>query len=478
MTQILLTTFAFIVTILFLVTIHEYGHYAVARFFGVKIEKFSVGFGRPIIKWYNCAGVEFSVSWIPLGGYVKMHGENPYDKTANEAATEAIPDTDISDFTKPEPTGKAFSDLPPMQRLLIAFAGPAVNFLFTILVLWGAFIVGKEGAKPMLGHIQASSPLLVSGLREGDAFVSVNGEKTFNDQKATLALVGGIGNRDVPITFSRGNLEQKAQLDLSALPVGSEIGIDRALGFEWAYRSELKQLYPAKIGKVVENTPAKHAGLRANDEIKTINGQRVNTWLTFTEIVSASPNKSLNITVARDNQTQALTLTPRADEKNPNIGFAGVAPAAIEPEKGKALFAKFRTIERYGVFAALPRAISETGYQAVFLLKSLGKVITGHFSVKNLGGPLSIADYSGKSMQAGWFVYLNYLAMISLTLAVMNLLPIPVLDGGHIVLCVIEMLRGKPLPEKAVDIAMRIGISILLSFMAMVIFLDLGKYLG
>lgn len=465
--QILLSLFGFILTIGFLVTIHEYGHFWVARKFGVKIEKFSIGFGKPIIKWHGKRdNTEYSIAWIPLGGYVKMYGENP-----NEATNDRVDlSHDISDMGTAATNTGSFSALPPSKRFLIAFAGPAVNLIFAVFALWILFISGIPAVNPYIGSIAQSSPIYQQ-LQSGDKITAVGGNSVATLSDATLRLVDHIGSQTTITAVDSDGISKTAHVSLKDLPSGSELNINEALGFNWEI-SEVGEKQPAIIDTVVANAPAASAGLLSNDKILRANDTTINNWIDFVEVVKVNANTPITLTVERAGTQKTLTITPAAHPKNAQWGYVGVSG-----QFNKALYDKYRTEKRYGMLSALPMAIKENYLQAKLLLKTLGRLIIGEASVKNMGGPLTIADYSGKSLQMGSTFFFHFLAAISLTLAVMNLLPIPVLDGGHMLLYTIEMVRGKALSEKSAALLMRLGLSVMLTFMLFVISIDVWKYL-
>lgn len=462
--QLLFSAFAFIITISFLVAIHEYGHFWVARRFGVRIEKFSIGFGKPIVKWQGKRdNTEYSLSWIPLGGYVKMYGENP----VTDAEEQVV---DLSgDLPK---VGGSFSALPPFKRLLIAFAGPAVNLIFAVFALWLLFIIGVPALKPTVGSVSDESALARAGIRHGDNITQINGSPIDTLSDATIYLVDALGNAAVPLTVidDRGK-EKTATLDLSAYQAGHEMAIEKRVGFTWAI-AEVGKHQPVVIQTVSVGSPAAKAGITAGDHIQHINEIELNGWQDFVNFVQTNPKQALTLGIVRDGQALTLTLTPGKHPKEATLGYAGVSPK-IDPK----LYDAFQTTKRYDWLTALPKSIAANYLQGELMLKTLWRLIVGKASVENLGGPLTIADYSGKTLEAGYVTYFQFLASISLILAVMNLLPIPVLDGGHIMMCIVEMIRGKPLSTRALDILMRLGGSVLLTFMLFVIILDVWRYL-
>ncbi len=473
----IISILAFIVTILFLVTIHEFGHFWVARKFGVKIEKFSIGFGKPLFKWYGKRdNTEYCIAWIPLGGYVKMYGEaltgSQDSFSQNDGTTnDNINHHDYSDIANNENLG-SFSALPPLKRFIIAFAGPAVNLIFAIFALWILFMVGVPSFKPYVGSIEPQSIFANAKINSGSRITAINGSTVESITDASMYFVDNIGNAQTTITtIDNNNISQKHSANLSNLPVGSELAIDEALGFHWEV-AELASKIPAKIKSVMPNSPAEKAGLQKNDTIIAANQQPIHYWHEFVQQVQSHPELTIKLEITRNHQHKTLTLTPDKHPKNNQIGYVGVSPFfSIK------VYEKYRGIKRYDAFSALPMAVKENYLQAKLTLKILGRIIAGKASVKNMGGPISIADYSGKSLQLGYVSFLKFLAAISLTLAVMNLLPIPVLDGGHMAICLVEMVRRKPLSEQAANWLMRAGLSLMLTFMLIVIGVDLWKYL-
>ncbi len=474
----LLSLLGFILTISFLVAIHEYGHFWVARKFGVKIEKFSIGFGKPIFKWYGKRdNTEYSISWIPLGGYVKMYGENPSDidkANTDDFSTDNNTDKvhDVSDITDISQAEGSFSALLPIKRFLIAFAGPAVNLIFAVLALWFLFVLGVPGIKPYVGTVFPNSIFAKANIERGAKIIAIDDKETQTLTDTAIYLVDYIGQKQIPITVTdKSGIKQTTTIDLSGLPSGSELEIDKALGFEWEIAQVTDNL-SAKLKEVVPNSPADKAGLKAADIITQANGKAIKNWQAFVKVIHENANKKVSVTVNRDGSEKALILIPEPNPNNTAIGFAGIAPEIPDD-----LFDKYRTVKRYGFIKALPMAVKGNYLQAKLTLKMLGRIISGKASVKNMGGPISIADLSGKTLQAGYVSFLRFLAAISLTLAVMNLLPIPVLDGGHMALYSIEIIRGKPVSERTANLLLRIGMSILLTFMLIVISVDLWKYL-
>ncbi|MBS9781749.1 MAG: RIP metalloprotease RseP, partial [Gammaproteobacteria bacterium] len=366
----------------------------------------------------------------------------------------------------------SFSALPPIKRFLIAFAGPAVNLIFAVLALWFLYVLGVPDIKPYVGTVEPNSIFAKANIKSGAEIIAIDNKESRTLTDTAMHLVDYIGQKHVPITVTDSSgIKEITTIDLTGLPSGSELHINKALGFEWGIAQATDNL-SATLKEVVPNSPADKAGLKVADVITHANGKPISNWQAFVKVIHNNANKKVSITVSRDGSEKVLTLIPEPNPNNQTIGFAGIAP-----EIPADLFEKFRTVKRYGVIKALPMAIKGNYLQAKLTLKTLGRIIIGKASVKNMGGPISIADISGQTLKSGYVSFLRFLAAISLTLAVMNLLPIPVLDGGHMMLCTIEMLRGKPVSEKTGDLLLRIGLSVMLTFMLVVITVDLWKYL-
>lgn len=467
----LISVAAFILTISFLVTIHEYGHFWVARRFGVKIERFSIGFGKPIIKWYGKRdNTEYTIAWIPLGGYVKMYGEtaSQFENSGNSATKH-----DYSDIAavRGDEAG-SFSALSPGKRFAIAFAGPAVNLVFAVLALWVLFLLGIPAIKPTVGEVVPTSRAAQTKLLVDDNITSVGGYDVTDISDVLMRFIDHLGEAQVKMTATDSNgISKNTAIDLSGLAVGSELNLSAALGIRWAWQTVVEKL-PATLATVQVGSPAALAGLQVNDTVVQAGDEAIDNWQQLVNIIRANPATELKLQVKRRGQTRQLMLTPKPNPQDATMGFAGISPVLDED-----LYGVLQTRKQYGAVEALGKSVAANYLQAALMLKTLGRLVTGEVSVKNLGGPISIADVSGKALRSGYISYFYILATLSLILAVMNLLPIPVLDGGHMLLCSIEMLRGKPLSEKTAALLLRVGMSIILTFMLLAVSVDLWRYL-
>ncbi len=442
----------FLVALGILVTFHEYGHFWVARRLGVKVLRFSVGFGRPLWRRRARDGVEYVVAALPLGGYVKM-----LDETEGE-----VP---------PAERHRAFNRQPLYKRSLIVAAGPAANFLFAVLAYWVVFLVGVEGVKPVVGHVVAGSLAEAAGFRRGDLLVAVDGRPVRSWSEPRMELFERALNQEaVPFTVrtADGRLETRV-LDFSRLPA-REIDsafLERAVGLI-GYLPE----FPPVAGAVQPGSPAAAAGLAPGDRILAVDGRPVASWQEVVEAVRAAPGRALVLQVQRGGETRELTVVPEAVAADGGaIGRIGVqvAPVPVPPE--------MRVRLTYGPLEALGRALHSTWLMSALTVRMLYKMLLLEVSVKNISGPLTIAQYAGHSAQLGLDRFLLFLALVSVSLGVLNLLPIPVLDGGHLLYHAVEAVRGAPLSQEVMLWGQQIGILLLIGLMGLAFYNDLLRLL-
>jgi regulator of sigma E protease len=452
MTSALVTIVSFIVTVGVLVVIHELGHYLAARWVGVKILRFSVGFGRTV--WMRRFGrdqTEWAVAAIPLGGFVKMLDEREADVPAGERE-------------------RAFNRQPVGARIFIVLAGPAANFLLALLIYWTLFIAGMPGVKPVLGDPPRDTPAAVAGLANGDTVRALGDEAvhTWTDVR-WLLLKEAVRRESVVMEVeSRGGGRVTRRLDMSSL---TKEDLDRdflgKLGLR-PYRPPV----PAELGRVLPNSAAEQAGLAQGDRIIAVDGKPVATWFDFTAVVSTSAGRLLALQVERGGRRFELRATPASvGEGDKRIGRLGVEPGA----ELKREYERMTTTVRYGPLEAIPRAAHKVWDLSIFSLKMLGRMIVGDVSWKNLSGPITIADYAGQSAQLGWITYLGFLALVSVSLGVLNLLPIPLLDGGHLVYYFAEIVKGSPVSERTMEIGQRFGLALLLGLTFFAFYNDINR---
>ena len=448
--SVLHTVLWFLVAIGILVVVHEFGHYLAARWAGVKVLRFSVGFGKPLLsRRFGRDQTEWTLAALPLGGYVKM-----LDEREGAVAAADLP--------------RAFNRATVWRRIGIVAAGPAANFLLAIVFYWVLLMQGLPALKPVIGEPPANSPAAQAGLVAGDEIVRVNGIETptFTDLRLTLLRAGVAGDplrfelrdgrqtRIDPVTLDTDNLEQDTLRPL---------GIVR-----------FDPVIDPVIGKVLADGAAARAGLIEGDRVLAVDGRPINSWQDWVKIIRAQPGRALALEIRRDNQTRVIRLTPDSvDEAGTRIGKIGAGPDIDET-----VLAPLMTEVRYGPLDALWRGAVKTWDMSVFTLEMMGRMVLGQVSWKNLSGPLTIADYAGQSATLGWISFVSFLALVSVSLGVLNLLPIPLLDGGHLMYYVAEVLTGRPVSERIMETGARIGMMLLLLLMSFALFNDLQRLIS
>ena len=450
----MITLLIFVVTISVLVVVHEMGHYLVARLCGVKVLRFSVGFGKVLYgKRFMGGETEWVVSAIPLGGYIKM-----LDEREGEVATHEL--------------HLAFNRKPVLQRMAIVVAGPAANLLLAILLFWALFAYGVPGLKPVLGEVLPKTPAAVAHFKAEETIVSIDKQviQTWEQMSWTLLdlALGGATEAHIETRTTQGEWAQRV-LNLQTLsPNDLDQDFLQILGLQ----PHQPTIYPV-IGKVMEGGVAQQAGLLSDDLILRVDDQIVETWKDWVEIVRSHPGQLLRLEVERRGVLLAISITPAAiREAGEVVGKIGAAPYIDQHELDALL-----TQVRYDLPIALEYAIQKTWKTARVSLKMIGKMLRGDMSLKKLSGPIAIADYAGQSAQMGVITYLGFLALISISLGVLNLLPIPLLDGGHLLYYTVELIKGSPLSEQAWRVGQGVGIALLVTVMGIALVNDISRLL-
>ncbi|MCS0447280.1 sigma E protease regulator RseP [Vibrio diabolicus] len=451
MTGILWNLISFIVALGILVAVHEFGHFWVARRCGVKVEKFSIGFGKSIWSKVGKDGTEYSISMIPLGGYVKM-----VDSRVDE-----VPEHEKH---------LAFDKKPLWKRTSIVAAGPIFNFLFAIFAYWLVFLIGIPAVKPVIGEVTPNSIVAEAGIESGMELKSISGIKTPDWESVNIGLISHIGDDLMTVTLTSAN------------EVGSEVTKTLDLR-EWEFDPETQSAmqslgfapYTPEVYRVIEQVSqggaAEKAGVLPGDEIVAIDEQRVTEWKQVVEAVRSNPDTPIELTVLRQGYEQTLTLTPGSRElaNKEVVGFAGIAPKVAEwPES-------YRFDLQFGVFESVGKAVDKTGQVIGLTISMLKKLIVGDVGLNNLSGPISIAKGAGATADYGLVYFLGFLALISVNLGIINLVPLPMLDGGHLLFFAIEAVIRRPVPERVQEMGFRIGGAIIFSLMALALFNDFTR---
>lgn len=452
----MITVLAFVVALGLLVAFHEFGHYWVARRCGVKVLRFSLGFGNVIYrKRFSGNDTEWVICLVPLGGYVKM-----VDEREEEVAPEDLP--------------YAFNRKPVFQRMAIVAAGPLANFILAIFLYWVLFLHGMPGLKPMLGEVPQGTPAADAQMQTGETILSINGEAIPSWQELHWNLLDIALKHDevkIEVQDASGILSTHV-LDMSGLQTNDLDG-------EFLDKLGLHLYQPVVlpvIGSLTEGDMAKRAGLQAGDRILRIDGKSMQRWMDAVEVIRAHPGQSIQFDILRKDgrggdTTLTLPVIPRSETESGQI----VGKIGAGPEVDEADWKKMYTSVSYGPLEAMRLSLRKTWETCEISLKMMGKMVVGEVSMKNLSGPITIADYAGQSAKVGVVAYLSFLALISISLGVLNLLPIPLLDGGHLLYYVAELLKGSAVSDLAWEIGQKIGIGLLGTLMVFAIYNDISR---
>jgi regulator of sigma E protease len=445
---------AFAVALGILIVVHEFGHYLVARWSGVKVLRFSVGFGRPLLtRRLGRDGTEWVLAAFPLGGYVKM-----LDEREAPVAPAELP--------------RAFNRQPVGKRFAIVAAGPLANFLLAILFYWGLNVYGVDELKPLLSSPAAGTVAQAAGFEEGELVLNVDGKPvaTWQDLRWEI-LQHALEKRPVDLeTLNERREINRRRLDLSGLDTEKlEEDLQHQLGLR-----PLRPRLPAVVGKVAPGSVAEAAGLRTGDLVVAADGTPIAGWADLVSLIREAPGRSVQLEWERDGARLSAEVVPsEVQEGGRRIGRIGVG-VREDPAARDSLVIRMR----YGPVDALGKAISQTWETATFTLSILGKMLTGEVSWRNLSGPVTIADYAGQSARLGPTHYIKFLALISISLGVLNLLPIPILDGGHLMYYLVEIVKGGPVSERAMEIGQQVGLALLVLLMAFAFYNDINRLIS
>jgi regulator of sigma E protease len=439
---------AFILALGILVAVHEWGHFYVARKCGVRVERFSIGFGKPIWRKLSKSGTEYVIAMIPLGGYVRML------------------DGRIDDVP-PELENKAFNNKTVLQRMAIIAAGPGVNFIFAFFALWLMYIVGLETVKPIVKAVEPDSIAHVAGVQPGDEIINIDGRNTPDWEAVNLELVSNIGGDNTVVTVrNSSNTEKELTFTLDTWNFDPDIESPlSSLGL-----TPFRPNPTLTVGFVGDDSAAKEAGLLPGDKIVALNGNKLASWNALVDEVVESPGEVISLAIERDGQQQTLRATiARRDTPQGQSGYLGVSPTFESWPEG------YVFTHQYGIIEAIGTALDKTWRLMTLSVEMIGKLLTGDVSVKNLSGPISIAQGAGTSAGYGLAYFLSFLALISVNLGIINLLPLPMLDGGHLMFFIVEWITGKPVPEAVQEWGYRIGGVLLFMIMGIAIFNDIAR---
>ena len=462
MIEFIVSVLALIVTLGILVTIHEFGHFWVARRCGVKVLRFSIGLGKAVKSWIGRDGVEYVIAPIPLGGYVKMLGQE---------------DIAVAD-TKEIPTSQqhlCFAYKPLWQRMAIVAAGPIANFLLAIFIYWLINIsYGINGIAPVINGISENSSADRAGLQVGDEIIAVDSEETIIWQQVSLQMLNRLG--------------ETGELVVTVNPYDSSTSRDITIPIQAWLRSDVEPdpvtdlgivrlEIPARIAEVVTGGRAERDGLRAGDEIISVNGESILGWSHWVAVIRSNPELALDVIVKRGESEAGLEIRPELVRLSNGTAIGRIGASVQETALSEILDSEMQRHISFNAFTAIQPALQETWNNSVFVLDSIKKMVIGLISVRNINGPITIAQVAGETASYGLEVYLGFLALLSICLGVFNLLPIPVLDGGHLFYYTMEAIMGRPVPERVQTWGLQLGLSLIFGIMILAIYNDVNRLL-
>ena len=462
MIELIVSVLALIVTLGILVTIHEFGHFWVARRCGVKVLRFSIGMGKAVKSWIGRDGVEYVIAPIPLGGYVKMLGQE---------------DIAVAD-TKEIPTSQqhlCFAYKPLWQRMAIVAAGPIANFLLAIFIYWLINIsYGINGIAPVINGISENSSADRAGLQVGDEIIAVDSEETIIWQQVSLQMLNRLG--------------ETGELVVTVNPYDSSTSRDITIPIQAWLRSDVEPdpvtdlgivrfEIPARIAEVVTGGRAERDGLRAGDEIISVNGESILGWSHWVAVIRSNPELALDVIVKRGESEAGLEIRPELVRLSNGTAIGRIGASVQETALSEILDSEMQRHISFNAFTAIQPALQETWNNSVFVLDSIKKMVIGLISVRNINGPITIAQVAGETASYGLEVYLGFLALLSICLGVFNLLPIPVLDGGHLFYYTVEAITRRPVPERVQTWGLQLGLSLIFGIMILAIYNDVNRLL-
>ena len=462
MIEFIVSVLALIVTLGILVTVHEFGHFWVARRCGVKVLRFSIGLGKAVKSWIGRDGVEYVIAPIPLGGYVKMLGQE---------------DITVAD-TKEIPTSQqhlCFAYKPLWQRMAIVAAGPMANFLLAIFIYWLINIsYGINGIVPVINGISENSSADRAGLQVGDEIIAVDSEETIIWQQVSLQMLNRLG--------------ETGELVVTVNPYDSSTSRDITIPIQAWLRSDVEPdpvtdlgivrlEIPARIAEVVTGGRAERDGLRAGDEIISVNGESILGWSHWVAVIRSNPELALDVIVKRGESEAGLEIRPELVTLSNGTAIGRIGASVQETALSEILDSEMQRHISFNAFTAIQPALQETWNNSVFVLDSIKKMVIGLISVRNINGPITIAQVAGETASYGLEVYLGFLALLSICLGVFNLLPIPVLDGGHLFYYTVEAIMGRPVPERVQTWGLQLGLSLIFGIMILAIYNDINRLL-
>ena len=451
---IISTLIAFVVALGLLIMFHELGHYLVARLCNVKVLRFSLGFGT--VLWRRNFGVdrtEWAISAFPLGGYVKMLDEREAPVAAHEL-------------------NRAFNRQSVAKRFAIVLAGPAANFLLAILLYWVLFMHGVPGIRPIVGVPVPGTPAAQAQLAAGELIARVDDVVVPTWQDLRWALLEHVMRKDtvrLEMHSERGDIQFR-RLNLSSIgPDKIDVDLVQAIGLT-RYQPPLKPV----IGRLIPGGAGERDGLKEGDEVVEVDGRPIAGWEELVASITPAPGRALQFKILRGGATHQLAVTPESKkEGGKTLGRIGAAPKIDE-----VALKRLVTEVHYGPMDSVARAAERTWDVSTFTLKMLGRMVVGQVSLKNLSGPITIADYAGQSAQMGWLAYVSFLALISISLGVLNLMPVPLLDGGHLMYYVAEIVKGSPVSDRVMEVGQQVGMVLLFSLMAFALYNDISRLFG